>query len=1000
MPAINHGLVLWPTHNCLLSILATELGKLDPEDLADCVVVLPTQRLATSLLALLAQAKGALRPPAIWTLDSFVREQVADDPDMLMPAPEMVQEVLINNIIKAGAYVHLHLGHEHELKHFFSELTETGLGESGIDKLIQTIHTDFYHSEDHVQSLIDRYIEMKDVYRKFFGLLQKGGWSNQSLVMAQRAKHLVKSWDQMERLPWKQVYFACFTTIKPYFLPVFQAAARKPNVSIWLSESPDLYGSLHPLADLATGINTPPQIMTITEEKQPRGICHVHVSENILSECATSIAIIERYLELGLQPSQIAVLLTNENLHGKLLRNLIHQRGLSANLAIASPMGQTVFGGWFHLLRQVILGKEDAGDILNFMTHPISLDWLKKQMNIPESGVLDLLKAQLSMEICGQQEFMGFSRIGKAVRDPISKAALTVTAESFQDFLGNGQVQNHLRPLSHWTKDLQSLFNLYGTVDYEVSTDKGMQTSLVVATKLFFEQMLSLKGIADPEMSISEYFRLAADQFNSMDGRSVGYPLEGIQVLSVVEARYVPFQVAIVIGCTEGNFPKALPADNLVDDWLKQRIGLPGWKYVEALEDTTFHLLAARLPHLELTYAKEEKGEPTVRSRFIEAHLSGEKTKPYPWVNRNHVDEYLGGLDKISSNSRLVRAGAAGKFPGPREDFYRYTSATSLKHLITCPYRFLFYKLGISALSLPEENRARIEGQWLHQILDSFFTGRLMGRQVLNPLQVSDLGESLASAWNERLKDFTRQVLPGAELGTPFYYHLTRYAWPKFSQHLAQLANGPEQLRSDSSYKEFKLGEKNSENLAVVKVNVHDASIRGSIDSVDRFGNFHLLTDYKRRSIEATRDVLLGIAPQLGLYALALDSLSNPKDRLPQQHGVIGNWSILGGTWQTHAVGNAARDWALERGIASKRTPAVEDILKNLKNLWAWRLDTLTERVDNFTPDPSPRRWCQYCDFANVCRVHDPQLRQAILAGQALELKISGSNHAEGTNNI
>jgi len=143
--------------------------------------------------------------------------------------------------------------------------------------------------------------------------------------------------------------------------------------------------------------------------------------------------------------------------------------------------------------------------------------------------------------------------------------------------------------------------------DYRVSSDKGMQTSIVAATNLFFEQMHSLKTIADPRCPSKNFF--ASPRPIQYHGRQKCWlPARGIQVLSIVEARYVPFQVAIIIGCTEGNFPKALPADNLVDDWLKQRIGLPGWKYVEALEDTTFHLLAARLPHLELTYAKEEKG--------------------------------------------------------------------------------------------------------------------------------------------------------------------------------------------------------------------------------------------------------------------------------------------------------------------------------------------------------------------------------------------------------
>ena len=79
------------------------------------------------------------------------------------------------------------------------------------------------------------------------------------------------------------------------------------------------------------------------------------------------------------------------------------------------------------------------------------------------------------------------------------------------------------------------------------------------------------------------------------DCRFIGYPLKGIQVISLPEARYVPFQAIVILGCVEGVFPKSLPQDVLVDDWIKRKLGLRGWSYIESLEDTTFQLLVDRL---------------------------------------------------------------------------------------------------------------------------------------------------------------------------------------------------------------------------------------------------------------------------------------------------------------------------------------------------------------------------------------------------------------------
>ena len=43
--------------------------------------------------------------------------------------------------------------------------------------------------------------------------------------------------------------------------------------------------------------------------------------------------------------------------------------------------------------------------------------------------------------------------------------------------------------------------------------------------------------------------------------------------------------MVIILGCIEGEFPKGLPKDLLMDEWLKGLMGLPGWQYVEALEE-------------------------------------------------------------------------------------------------------------------------------------------------------------------------------------------------------------------------------------------------------------------------------------------------------------------------------------------------------------------------------------------------------------------------------
>src|SRR5205085_886288 len=63
---------LWPAERCLVSELAATLAALPRDELAAARVVLPTKRLRTWLLALLAEELGAFVPPKLASIDELV----------------------------------------------------------------------------------------------------------------------------------------------------------------------------------------------------------------------------------------------------------------------------------------------------------------------------------------------------------------------------------------------------------------------------------------------------------------------------------------------------------------------------------------------------------------------------------------------------------------------------------------------------------------------------------------------------------------------------------------------------------------------------------------------------------------------------------------------------------------------------------------------------------------------------------------------------------------
>ena len=188
--------------------------------------------------------------------------------------------------------------------------------------------------------------------------------------------------------------------------------------------------------------------------------------------------------------------------------------------------------------------------------------------------------------------------------------------------------------IKEWIKALSetcSPFILAGSETQSNHLDRQINDTALETFRTHLESCIqgASYGIA---FNPNEVLPLLRDKLMSLDVRDVGDQLKGVQILSIEEARYVPFQTVFILGCAEGLFPKALPKDNLLDNLLKTRLGLPGWEYMEAIEESTFQLLQARLPSLQTSYPIDLSSEPGVRSHYIERELIFGKATEIKWI--------------------------------------------------------------------------------------------------------------------------------------------------------------------------------------------------------------------------------------------------------------------------------------------------------------------------------------------------------------------------------
>jgi hypothetical protein len=515
----------------------------------------------------------------------------------------------------------------------------------------------------------------------------------------------------------------------------------------------------------------------------------------------------------------------------------------------------------------------------------------------------------------------------------------------------------------------------------ETLAERGLSRSATDACRAFVQSLER----SDQHMPLAPaaFLSLVRRGLLASDVRSVGEPLSGFQVLGVGEARYLPVSVAILLGAVEGDFPRRLPQDLLLDNYFKTRLGLPGWQAAEAIEDTTFRLLKARLPVLVLSYPERRGNQETVRSRFIERALLDDPTLGVTAWNADRQFTPLGFSGAAPAKRRA--SGAAGRVPVPVTALTERLSATAMGHFLTCPYRFLLSRLDVEALTFAKEDDNRTEGQWLHAVLEAFFTGSFDGETVAEPFATHLDWHEFPAYAEARLAEITCRLAPSHVQDTPLSLQLTHVAWPAFARHLMQLYAEATPAAMAAGFRELKFGRTPPAEAATVALAGTNHGIDGKIDAVELIprasGEFTVITDYKRKGVAAGGKVAAGLAPQLPLYAMSLAAARG----LPLSQMIIGYWSIIEGAWSGVAAGSAIAAVAKERRLASRKE-TLEDVCAATTALWAWRRDQVTAD-GGFGPDPTD---CSFCDYSGVCRKDDPELGAGVRGRDALRRRMKG----------
>lgn len=995
---VTSALHLWPASACLVRELSTELLALSREELARALVVLPTKRLGNWLLAILAQRLGPYIPPKTLTFEEMTECYAPRPPEAdtrVVTAFEDKQ--LLTQLIAEQTFRHLRPGHEHELLQLFTELVDWDLESNAYERLCAAAEGGA-RSEESLNTLMERIHEIEQL-RRLRGTRLSAAKTQPANVLARaRYRSLAEAIQHNKRFPGidGNIYIVGLSSAKTISAPLFHALCRCPRVQLWISDPPPglRRGPIERLIELC---GVAPQY----RKTQPAAatVIRAHAAESPLAEAAIAVALAQDAIASGCLPSHIALLVADDHAYAAPLRQALQRAGITANFAITTPLAQTRTGAWIAALTEVLSDDQDAQAQLGLLTHPLTRHWLRQA--VPETEKL----ADMELDIALTEGLCRFP-----IKISNSELVLPTTespSEAIDQLYGHCMLalQRLLLPLwsapsasaqtlVEYARLWQETFEKIGLFDSTTAheSDDGITQSVQASLKKFFADLLTVDSTLTGSLTPRQFLNVIKEELLPCDVRSVGDQLRGIQVLSIEEARYVPFRLVIIVGCNEGRLPRALPKDRLIDNYLKTRMGLPGWQLLEGIEDTTFQLLAARVPQLRLLYAERDGKDELVRSRFIEAFLAQAQAQLAAPLARTVLQRVIDGDQTTSAMPKALPVdGDEGRLAGTRDELTRFLSqfsATSLEALLLCPYRYLLRRLGVKPLELPDESKSKEQGELLHAILEAFFTAR---DADLTPLPGAHEWAGFESKALQRLLELTERIAGAEFLNRPLFRHLRGFAWPAFATHLKEI-HTPETWRSMVAHplRELRFGA-DRHGPVQITVNGRKVAFTGAIDAIDPADGMTVVTDYKTRGSPDRQLAANGLVPQLPIYAQVLavagQSLAHTEFRVADT--VVGYWSIVKGEWIGLAAGSAVLSAAKAKKLIGGRTKqTLDDVVAQLFAHWQWRDTNVLERDQAFRADPSV---CGFCRYAGICRKDDPRWAEVMNTRRELKERLAPS---------
>ncbi|MCA0429819.1 MAG: PD-(D/E)XK nuclease family protein [Bacteroidetes bacterium] len=544
---------------------------------------------------------------------------------------------------------------------------------------------------------------------------------------------------------------------------------------------------------------------------------------------------LEALINKGVNINKIAIVLANE----KLLWPVLNQLPINiqhVNITMEYPLKYTsaynlldiIINLQVALKRNKYKGNIYYKDFLAFISHPLMVDFLQS---------LNINSNQIKAEIQNRNlAFLNFKTLKQLFNSSykIIEGFITLNSNIIEF---NAQLINLINKLTSLLSEKKQSSNLKLELEYLYKIKLHLNRISDVLTKHnSFSDIISYKQI-----------------FQQIVGASstpfIGEPLQGLQIMGVLETRTLDFENIIFVNVNEGVLPSSKNTNSFLPNDLKRAFGLPLYTEKAAIYAYHFYRLLQRVNFATITYDSVTdtfgKGE---KSRFITQMQLELKNYSNEIIINNSVAENVLNTDELKNNISIIKTPENTQniiTKATTNNKYAGLSASAINTYSDCALKFYFkYGANIKETETVEEYaESNTQGQITHLTLENLYKPFINQSLTLDVFNL--IKQNIDSEIN---KSFN------------FYFDNKQLLGKNILQKEVVTAHVNNQIKSDINILKQNpnnppvlLGcEYNLESFVTINTNntTYKVIIKGTIDRLQKNGNFFTVIDYKNSTRE------------------------------------------------------------------------------------------------------------------------------------------------------